>query len=166
MPDPDAERDSDTEADPPVRLDRGVNADRDLNLDPDRADEPHRPSDHESPRLRDPGADDDDPLVADETAAAAREAGALGGHRHADLSDPAMAPVLEAGGGEAEGFEEAEELLIDNAEHGDDFAPDPYNDAFTAEVESDRSGAAYAEADHERSSERAAERDRDGDAEE
>ena len=148
----------------PGGSDRGVNADRDLSWDPDRADEPHRVSDREPPRLRDSGAGDDDPLVAEETAAAAREAGALGGHRYDAEHDPAMAPVYEAGGGEAEGFEEAEESLIDNAEHGD-FAPDPYNDAFAGERESDLSGATYSEADHERSSERADERDRDADAE-
>jgi hypothetical protein len=166
MSDPENESGDDAETDGPGRADRGVNADRDLNLDPDRADEPHRVSDREPPRLRDSGAADDDPLVAEETAAAAREAGALGGrvHVHGGERDPAMAPVREAGGGEAEGFEEAEESLIDNAEHGD-FAPDPYNDAFTGEAESDRSGAAYGEADHERSSERADDRDRDADAE-
>lgn len=154
---------SDADSDAPG-IDRGVNADRDLNLDQERAEEPHRVSDREPPRLRDSAAGDDDPLVAEETAAAAREAGALGGRAHSDEHDPAMAPVYEAGGGEAEGFEEAEESLIDNAEHGD-FAPDPYNDAFTGELESDWSGAAYGEADHERSSERADERDRDPDAE-
>jgi hypothetical protein len=159
------ESNSDAETDAPASIDRGVNADRDLNLDPERAGEPHRVSDREPPRLRDPGTGDDDPLVAEETAAAAREAGALGGYRHADEHDPAMAPVREAGGGEAEGFEETERRLIDNAEHGDDFAPDPYNDAFTPERESDRSGAAYGEADHERSSERADDRERDADAE-
>lgn len=37
-----------------------------------------------------------------------------------DPLDPAMAPVLEAGGGESEGFEQAEELLIEHASHGDD----------------------------------------------
>jgi hypothetical protein len=164
MSDTGNESDSDAETEAPGLVDRGVNADRDLNLDPERAGEPHRVSDREPPRLRDSDAGADDPLVDEETAAAAREAGALGGRTHADEHDPAMAPVHEAGGGEAEGFEEAEERLIDNAEHGD-WAPDPYNDAFTPERESDQSGAAYGEADHERSSERADDRDRDADAE-
>jgi hypothetical protein len=153
-------------ADPgePPHIDHGVNADRDLSFDPDRADEPHRVSDREPPRIRDAG-DDDDPLVAEETAAAAREAAALGGRAPIDRNhDPAMAPVLQAGGGEAEGFEEAEEELIDNAEHND-LAPDPYNQAFRGERESDLSGAAYGEADHERSTERADDRDHDADAE-
>jgi hypothetical protein len=122
-------------------------------------------ADDETPPSRDAGVRDDDPFVAEEEAAAAREAGALGGRTPSDESDPAMGPVYQAGGGEAEGFEEAEDLLIENAEHGD-WAPDPSNDAFTAEVESDRSGAAYGEADHERSSERADDRERDADAEE
>jgi hypothetical protein len=168
MSDTGNESNSDAEPDSPGFVDRGVNADRDLNLDPERAGEPHRVSDREPPRIRDSEAGADDPLVNEETAAAAREAGAIGARPHragADQHDPAMAPVREAGGGEAEGFEEAEERLIDNAEHGD-FAPDPYNDAFTPERESDRSGAAYGEADHERSSERADDRDRDADAEE
>jgi hypothetical protein len=159
------ESNSDAEPEAPGSIDRGVNADRDLNLDPERADEPHRVSEREPPRIRDSEAGAGDPLVDDETAAAAREAGALGGRwRRGDEHDPAMAPVREAGGGEAEGFEEAEARLIDNAEHGD-FAPDPYNDAFTPERESDRSGAAYGEADHERSTERADDRERDADAE-
>ena len=165
MSDTGNESDSDAETDAPGLVDRGVNADRDLNLDPERAGEPHRVSDREPPRLRDSDAGADDPLVDEETAAAAREAGALGGRTRGDEHDPAMAPVHEAGGGEAEGFEEAEERLIDNAEHGDDLSPDPYNDAFTPERESDRSGAGYGEADHERSSERGDDRDRDADAE-
>lgn len=37
-----------------------------------------------------------------------------------DPNDPAMAPVREAGGGESEGFEMAEEELVEHASHGDD----------------------------------------------
>ncbi len=37
-----------------------------------------------------------------------------------DPNDPAMAPVREAGGGESEGFEMAEEDLIEHASHGDE----------------------------------------------
>jgi hypothetical protein len=36
-----------------------------------------------------------------------------------DPKDPAMEPVYEAGGGEAEGFEMAEQELIEHASHGD-----------------------------------------------
>jgi hypothetical protein len=59
--------------------------------------------------------------------------------------------VREAGGGEAEGFEEAEQLLEENASHGDG-GGDPASDAFPGEVESDESGAEYGEADEPRQS--------------
>jgi hypothetical protein len=36
-----------------------------------------------------------------------------------DPVDPALAPLIEAGEGESEGFELAEEELIENASHGD-----------------------------------------------
>ena len=57
-----------------------------------------------------------------------------------------MRPVYEAGGGPAEGFEQAEADLIDNASHGDGHG-DPLSDAFTPEVASDRAGVAYGEPD-------------------
>lgn len=60
-------------------------------------------------------------------------------------------PVEEAGGGEAEGFEKAEEELRRHAE-GFDQGGDPLEDAGPAEAE--QSGAVYGEADHEYSSER------------
>lgn len=50
---------------------------------------------------------------------AAREAARIGGASGRPPSDPAEVPVEEAGGGEAEGFEQAEELLIERASHGD-----------------------------------------------
>ncbi|HVF76735.1 MAG TPA: hypothetical protein VNA28_00435 [Solirubrobacteraceae bacterium] len=86
---------------------------------------------------------------------AAAEARAIGGYSPAvggvdpeeDL-DPALIPVYEAGGGEAEGFELAERDLIRNASH-DDGQAFPERDAFTPEVESDLSAAEYAEADEE-----------------
>jgi len=40
--------------------------------------------------------------------------------RFDDPRDPAMLPVLEAGGGESEGFEMAEAMLIEHASHGDE----------------------------------------------
>jgi hypothetical protein len=52
-------------------------------------------------------------------------------------------PVREAGGGEAEGFEMAEEELVNAASHADPIAVEP----FPPEVESDRSGAVYGEPD-------------------
>jgi len=94
-----------------------------------------------------------DDLVERETSAAAAEAGRIGG-RHSDdgEGDPAMTPVYEAGGGEAEGFEAAERELIEHASHGD-HGRDPSGDAFTPEVEADRSTGVSGEADEERVSE-------------
>ncbi|MHB1807670.1 MAG: hypothetical protein ACYCU0_00020 [Solirubrobacteraceae bacterium] len=50
---------------------------------------------------------------------AAREAAEIGGPIPEEDLDPAERPVREAGGGEAEGFEEAEDELIEHASHGD-----------------------------------------------
>jgi hypothetical protein len=89
----------------------------------------------------------DDALVAAEEAAAAAEAAGIGGPRLDDAhGDPALEPVYEAGGGEAEGFEIAEEELVENAAHGDGRG-DPLVDAFTPEEESDLSTAVDGEAD-------------------
>ncbi len=54
-----------------------------------------------------------------EESAAAREAAAIGGVAGDEDLDPARRPVQEGGGGEAEGFEESEALLIEHASHGD-----------------------------------------------
>ena len=80
--------------------------------------------------------------VERETDAAADEAGRIGGRAPAN-EDPARRPVDEAGGGEAEGFELAEEELIDNASHGDQ-RNFPDRDALPPEEPSE---AAYGEAD-------------------
>jgi hypothetical protein len=94
-----------------------------------------------------------DELVDRETAAAAAEAGSIGGPHLDDAhGDPALEPVYEAGGGEAEGFEIAEEQLIENASHGDGRA-EPISDAFTPERESDASTARDGEPDEEKVSE-------------
>ena len=42
-----------------------------------------------------------------------------------DPVDPALAPLIEAGEGESEGFELAEADLIEHAEHGDQHGTDP-----------------------------------------
>lgn len=87
-----------------------------------------------------------------EAAAEARAIGgtgpSVGGVDPEEEIDPALIPVYEAGGGEAEGFELAERDLVRNASH-DDGAAVPELDAFTPEVESDRSTAEYGEADEE-----------------
>jgi hypothetical protein len=92
---------------------------------------------------------DDDDTVREEEAAAAAAAGKIGGTAgDEDDFDPAMRPVYEAGGGEAEGFEQAEADLVENAQHGDGHG-DPLSDAFTPEVESDRGTIEYGDADSE-----------------
>jgi len=93
-----------------------------------------------------------DTLVAQQEAAAAAEAAAIGGTVPADVEDPAMDPVYQAGGGEGEGWEAAEADLIENATHDDGHA-EPQRDAIAPENESDRATAVYGEADHSRSSE-------------
>jgi hypothetical protein len=90
-----------------------------------------------------------------EADAAAAEAGSIGG-RAPDDEDPAARPVEEAGGGESEGFEQAESDLREQAEHGDGPA-DPVADAFTPEQESDRETVEHGEPDQPSADERAEE---------
>jgi len=88
----------------------------------------------------------------EETDAAAAEAARIGGVAGDEDLDPARRPVVEGGGGEAEGFEEAEEALIEHASHGDQqSAHAVMHDAGRPED----AGATGddGEADHERSSE-------------
>jgi len=62
-----------------------------------------------------------DPIAEEEAEAAAAEAAGVGGPAPDDpVDNPAQRPLVEGGEGEAEGFELAEEELIDNAEHGDE----------------------------------------------
>jgi hypothetical protein len=62
--------------------------------------------------------------------------------------DPAMIPVIEAGGGVAEGFEQSEAQLVDNASQGPIDGTDRIlDDAFDPEAEVDR--GVYGEADEE-----------------
>jgi hypothetical protein len=84
-----------------------------------------------------------DPLVEAEEQAAAAEAGRIGGDAGDDRHGEAERPLAEAGQGYAEGFEEAEEELLDRAEHGEQ----PHVTTISEEVESDRSTASYGEAD-------------------
>lgn len=83
-----------------------------------------------------------------EAHAAAAEAGSIGGRAPED-EDPAERPVAEAGGGVAEGFEQAEAELIEQAEHGD--AHDPAADGYVVEAEAGRVGGEAGEADHVKS---------------
>ena len=61
-------------------------------------------------------------------------------------NDPAWEAVDEAGGGEQEGFEQAEDQLIENAEHGEH---SPALEGFPEETEEEPDRAAYGEADEE-----------------
>jgi len=89
----------------------------------------------------------------DETDAAAAEAARIGGVAGDEDLDPARRPVIEGGGGEAEGFEEAEEALIEHASHGDQqSAHAVIHDA--GRPEDPAADVEDAEADYERSSER------------
>jgi hypothetical protein len=107
-------------------------------------------ADRTKPSREQPGADPPTPgLVNEETSAAAAEAAAIGGPApDRDADDPAMSPVYQAGGGDQEGFEQAEADLIENASHGAGYA-NPLRDAISPELESDRSSAAYGGADDE-----------------
>lgn len=100
---------------------------------------------HESD-LPEPGREPEDPSVAEEEAAAAREAGRIGGRSGMEDMDPAERATAEAGGGVAEGFEQAEERLRETASHGDGRGADPLKDA--GEPEGDRARGEYSEADH------------------
>lgn len=66
-----------------------------------------------------PAEEERDPIAEEEAEAAAAEAGEIGGKVTPVSDDPAEEPLLEAGEGEAEGFELAEERLEDVAAHGD-----------------------------------------------
>jgi hypothetical protein len=90
-----------------------------------------------------------------EADAAAAEAARIGGRpsEETELENGPDRPVAEGGGGEAEGFEQAEDQLIEHASHGDQHAA--RRAIYDAPDESDDIRAAEGgEADEERSSER------------
>jgi hypothetical protein len=66
-------------------------------------------------------------------------------------ADPALGPVVEAGGGEAEGFELAEQELIENATHSDEQGAHAV--LHHAGRDEEATMAEDAEPDHEHSSE-------------
>jgi hypothetical protein len=82
------------------------------------------------------GIPPEDDIVEAEEDAAAAEAARIGGRSGMEGMDEAERASAEHGGGEAEGFEEAEELLQENASHGDP-AADPLADAPAPEAEPD-----------------------------
>jgi hypothetical protein len=95
-----------------------------------------------------PVKDELDELVAEEESAAMAEARLIGGPIRHDGPTPELDPVYEAGGGEQEGWELAEQDLIENATHGDGHG-NPLRDMVSPELESDRSSAEYGEPDEE-----------------
>ena len=88
----------------------------------------------------------DDERIREEEQAAAEEAASIGGPGAPIEGDEADRPVEEAGGGEAEGFEQAERELAEHASHGENRVS-PEQDAFPPEAEGDRATAEYAEPD-------------------
>lgn len=95
----------------------------------------------------------------EEEEAAAAEAAAIGGRVQYDPEDgesdvdPARAPLIEAGEGEAEGFELAEQELEEHASHGDLHAAGRVlDDAF--DEEDDSRAADGGEADTEEGEDR------------
>jgi hypothetical protein len=93
-----------------------------------------------------------EPWEEQEVAAAGREAAGIGGRAGDEDLDPAQRPLVEGGEGQSEGFELAEEDLIEAAEHGDSEA-DPLADAFSEESDPGERVAEPGEADHEPTSE-------------
>jgi hypothetical protein len=88
----------------------------------------------------------------EEADAAAKEAGQIGGRSGLEnLPESERAPA-ESGGGVSEGFEQSEELLREQAQHGDSFA-DPLADRPAPEETAGRDHGEYGEADSEKSSE-------------
>jgi hypothetical protein len=65
-----------------------------------------------------------------------------------DPVDPAMEPLIEAGEGESEGYELAEDELIEHSAHGDQHSTEPiFRDA--ADIDEELTDAEYGEADEE-----------------
>jgi hypothetical protein len=93
-------------------------------------------------------------LVAEEEAAAAAEAGAIGGHTDTQRLPEAERPLAEGGEGVAEGFELAEEQLIESASHGRKHGH-PLGDGFPEEDARSEGLTIHGEADHEKASEKA-----------
>jgi len=89
----------------------------------------------------------DEDYVAEQERAAAEEAVEVGGGAPSDEADESERALSEAGQGESEGFELAEEELIENASHAESASPDPTHHA--GEAEESQPDADYGEADSE-----------------
>ncbi len=92
-------------------------------------------------------------VVAEEEAAAAAEAAEIGGHTDSQRLPEAERPLAEGGEGVAEGFELAEQQLIQSASHGDKHGH-PLGDGFPEEDARSEGLTIYGEADHEKTSEK------------
>ena len=90
----------------------------------------------------------DEGYVTEQEEEAAREAAKIGGDAGDYGVDESERALTEAGQGEAEGFELAEEELIENASHDADSNPDPTHMAGREEG-SDPTAQSYGEADLE-----------------
>lgn len=112
-----------------------------------------RPADEELVAVDpDEGDATDDQAVRREEDAAALEAGKIGGRSGLeDLPESERAPA-EHGGGVSEGFEQSEDLLREQAQHGDSFA-DPWADRPAPEGPGSRDHGEYADADDVESTE-------------
>jgi hypothetical protein len=95
---------------------------------------------------------EDDARVDEEAAKAAQEAARIGGRSGQEGVEESERAVAEGGGGVAEGFEQSEELLREQAEHGETFA-DPVADRPAPEGAAARDHGEYGDADSEKSSE-------------
>jgi hypothetical protein len=98
----------------------------------------------------------DKKTVQEEEAAAAAEAAQIGGRSGMEGMDEAERAAAEHGGGESEGFEEAEKLLEGQATHADP-GVSPLGEAPAAEQEEDPS--VHGEADQVDSTETEADTD-------
>ena len=123
---------------------------RDTTARPDPTDSPQGAADERSGGERASSEREldtrEDRLLRREERAAAAEAARIGGTGPDYDSDEESRPLAEGGGGVAEGFEEAERELVDEASHGDP-GFNPQENAFTPELESDRASAVYGEPD-------------------
>lgn len=102
------------------------------------------PKDDEAPK-GDRAPKGDEAFVSEEEEDAAAEAAQIGGEVPQDSDDPAEQPLIEAGEGEAEGFELAERDLEDIASHGDQHR---FPDSAVPDPEEPQP-ASYGEADEE-----------------
>ena len=92
-----------------------------------------------------PDEERDEAFIEEEEEEAALEASKIGGDAPRDVTDPADQAIVEGGEGEAEGFELAEEDLIDIASHGDEHR---FPDGATGESEEEQQ-TEYGEPDEE-----------------